>query len=169
MYRKSGNHGKLLNAHVASVYVMCAHAARMYRLFDVALLRFPTISSLLLRRVAHWLNYSPTLSIFRLFSAACEFYRWSISIARDLHRLPLANTSRCINTNQQLFARTTCSSFSHGTAQLPFRSLFFSLFFWGHTVIIACNHIQTRLAPMMCIMQHLNNGISTWVESLKRW
>lgn len=30
-----------------------------------------------------------------------------------------------------------------------FAVFFFCFFFWGHTVIIACNHNQIRLAPMM--------------------
>lgn len=94
MYTKSGNHGKLL---------MCVHAARMYRLFDVVLLRFPTISSVTTKGgiytcSAHWLDYSPTRSIFFASSVLYEFYRWSISFARDLHRLPIANMSHCINT-----------------------------------------------------------------------
>lgn len=61
-------------------------------------------SALLLRRVAFIravLIDSTIHPLGRFFASSVlyEFYRWSISFARDLHRLPIvANMSHCINT-----------------------------------------------------------------------
>lgn len=150
MCTKSGNHGKLLMSLISygCVFVcVCSSDVSVGRRVITMLphnqLRYYegwhiyTCS-------AHQLNHSPTRSLFASSVQLHEFYRWSISFARDLHRFPIVNTSKLYQYNQQLFACTTCSSFSHETAQFLFRS-----FFWGHTAIIACNHIQTRLAPMM--------------------
>lgn len=108
-------------------------------------------SALLLRRVAFIravLIDSTIHPLGRFFASSVlyAFYRWSISFARDLHRLPIVAKHVLLHQyHQQLFLRTTCSSFSHGTAQFLFRSLFLSLYFAGD-ILLLLPAITSKLA-----------------------